>query len=98
MVRGRVERVLGAGFRDLGPEWADRTEKHFDEAIRILDGIGARHELALALAEYGAYWHLLGEPEEARSHLKRAEALLTEVGADPDRARVLGELGEIESE
>ncbi|MBN1419693.1 MAG: tetratricopeptide repeat protein [Planctomycetes bacterium] len=95
-LRGRIARILGAAFRDLGPEWADRTEKHFDEAIRTLEGIGARHELGLALLAYGQYWALIGEREEAAHHLRRAADLFGQVGAGPDRDLALREVAEVE--
>ncbi|MCZ6794780.1 MAG: tetratricopeptide repeat protein, partial [Planctomycetota bacterium] len=61
----RLHLQLGKTFRDLGPDWADHTEKHFGQALRAFEGMGCPHEAAETLAQLGIYWSFVGEMETA---------------------------------
>nr|WP_246343100.1 LuxR family transcriptional regulator [Actinomadura verrucosospora] len=57
-----------------------------EEAVGLLQGCGAKLELAYALADLGRACLLLGEPKRARKHARKALALARECGAKaPDQ-------------
>ena len=73
VLRARASCALGTIYRDLGPDWADRVERHFEHAIKEFADMGALRDLALARTEYSHYWSLLGEDEAAASLLEPLE-------------------------
>jgi serine/threonine protein kinase/tetratricopeptide (TPR) repeat protein len=78
---------LGAAYRDLGPDWADKTEKYLERSIREFEKMGCPVETAEALGELSLYWQLTGEEEEALELLRRAEAILSAGQLGPRRSR-----------
>lgn len=70
--RAIADRVLARIYRDLGPDWADRAEHHFDAALVVFEKMGTPLELAETLVEIARFWSYLGEPEEALGHLEEA--------------------------
>lgn len=79
--RALLHLETGKAYRELGPDWADRTQEQLEAAIRLLEGIPCPVQAALAHAEYAVYWRLLGEEAAATAHFARAEATLLAVGA-----------------
>ncbi|MEM7231643.1 MAG: protein kinase [Planctomycetota bacterium] len=80
--RARVERELGCVFRELGPDWADRTERYLENSRRAFEEIRSPHESAESIAEIAVYWHLQGESEIAAEALSESQALFRTVGLE----------------
>ena len=78
---------LGAAYRDLGPDWADKTEKYLERSIREFEKMGCPVETSEALGELSLYWQLTGEETEALELLRRAEAILSAGQLGPRRSR-----------
>ena len=78
---GRSHHELGRAYRELGPDWADRTEKELNTALRAFESMGSPHNAAAARADLAVYWRLLGEEGEADALFRRAEEDLRRVGA-----------------
>lgn len=76
----RFHREMGRVYRDLGPDWADLTEKHLSSSLHDFESMGSIHNAALTRVELGLYWRLQGEDEEADEHFGRALRDLAEVG------------------
>lgn len=76
----RVHREVGRLYRELGPDWADLTEKHLGAALRSFDAMGSRHQSALTRAELAVYWRLVGEEDEASRLFRSAEEELAALG------------------
>lgn len=64
------------------PDW-DAAMAEFEAAEALFDKIGARAYLAPTLRDHAAALELAGEPEEAKTRLKNAERLFSEMGIDP---------------
>lgn len=62
------------------------TFDDFERALALFADYGALPALARAHGAYGRVLHALGRPEDAASHLRRAGAILTELGLNPDPA------------
>ena len=71
---------------------SDDTEGALSEAVGLLDDGPARYELALALADYGAYLRRTGRRAAAQDPLRRALDLAQRAGAAPLAAQARGEL------
>ena len=78
---------LGAAYRDLGPDWADKTEKYLERSIREFEKMGCPVETSEALGELSLYWQLTGEEKAALELLRRAEAILSAGQLGPRRSR-----------
>jgi tetratricopeptide (TPR) repeat protein/tRNA A-37 threonylcarbamoyl transferase component Bud32 len=78
----RLHRELGCAYRALGPDWADRTEKHLHLALREFEAMRCPVQVAGALVETAMYWELLGEAESARELRRRAAAIRRELGLE----------------
>jgi tetratricopeptide (TPR) repeat protein len=76
---------MGRAYRELGPDWADRTEKHILGALAEFEGMGSPHNEAAARTEIALYWRLLGEEEEGEAQFDRAAETFRSLGA-PRRA------------
>lgn len=72
----RISLELGAAYRDLGPDWADKTEKYLKRAAEEFENMGCPVEAAETLGELSIYWHLTGEEGTAAEYLQHAENLL----------------------
>lgn len=73
----RIALELGAAYRDLGPDWADKTEKYLGRSVKEFEKMGCPVETSEALGELSIYWYLSGEDEEAGELLQRAETILS---------------------
>ncbi|MFP6738362.1 MAG: tetratricopeptide repeat protein, partial [Planctomycetota bacterium] len=78
---------LGAAYRDLGPDWADKTEKYLIRAAGEFENMGCPVEAAEALGELSVYWRLTGEEETAAESLRHAEKLLSSGQLKPRLSR-----------
>ncbi len=78
---------LGATYRDLGPDWADKTEKYLNRAAGEFENMGCPVEAAEALGELSVYWRLTGEEEAAAENLQHAERLLSSGQLGPRLSR-----------
>jgi hypothetical protein len=76
--RFRLE--LGRAYRELGPDWADRTEKHLLGALAAFEEMGSPHYAAEARGELAVYWSLVGEDGEAQVQRAAQEAALRKLG------------------
>ena len=76
--RFRLE--LGRAYRELGPDWADRTEKHLLGALAAFEEMGSPHQAAEARGELAVYWSLVGEEREARAQRAAQEAAFRKLG------------------
>ena len=74
-------REMGRAYRDLGPDWADQTEKHLTKALRDFESMQSPHNAAATRVELGIYWRLLGEESEANALFKKAEDEFRKAGA-----------------
>jgi len=83
---GVGERLLGESLMSEDPAAAVR---HLEAASRILEEIGARNELARALAALGEVRQATGDVAGARQLLERALAIFEELGTldEPPRVR-----------
>jgi len=106
--RGLVEEVLatardlgyryleGLGLRLLGEcDMADdpgRAAETLAAAARILGELGARNELAKALAAHGTLLQIAGDRPGARDRLERALALFEALGTLDEPSRIRGRL------
>lgn len=76
-----AHRQLARIYREMGPDWVDRTERHFQLASESLEAMGARMQLALTLLEEAQLWSQLDEIEESLYCLEEAARLFRECGA-----------------
>jgi tetratricopeptide (TPR) repeat protein len=76
-----VERQLGCLYRDMGPDWVDRAERHFNRSQATFESMGARVELGITLMEIANLWLLLEALEEGGECLERAADLFRQSGA-----------------
>lgn len=81
-----ANRQLACVYREMGPDWVDRTERHFQLASEDLEAMGARLELGLTLLEEAQLWSQLEEIEEALYCLDESARLFRECGAS-ERAK-----------
>jgi tetratricopeptide (TPR) repeat protein len=93
--RARLYRELGKAYRDLGPDWADRTEKYLALALEEFETMRCPHETAETLGQLSYYWKLLGEDDDSRDLEQRAETIFGQLGL-PRRVSKLKELMEKE--
>jgi tetratricopeptide (TPR) repeat protein len=84
--RGRLARILGEAWLEMGPMWADRTEKHLREAETLLAGAGYVYELARARLAWARYLAYAGEAGEALRVAAAARAVFVALGADREAA------------
>jgi tetratricopeptide (TPR) repeat protein len=82
----------GRAYRELGPDWSDRTEQHLTLAIESFERMANPHRKAEAQFELGRYWRLCGEEDEANALFEDASTHLMTVGATL-RARRFQQLG-----
>ncbi|HAK94536.1 MAG TPA: hypothetical protein DCM87_05930 [Planctomycetes bacterium] len=85
-VRGRLARILGEAWLEMGPMWADRTEKYLREAETLLAGAGYAYELARARLAWARYLAYTGEAREALDLAAGAKAVFAALGAAYDAA------------
>ena len=64
---------IGRVYRDLGPDWADRTEKELYGALKDFEVMESPQNTAATRVEIALYWQLLGEEEQANELLRLAE-------------------------
>jgi tetratricopeptide (TPR) repeat protein len=76
----RLHRALALCYRDLGPDWADRTEKHFTSALAAFQAMSCPHEEAETRLEAARYWRLVGEDEAAARLSREAEEAFSRLG------------------
>jgi class 3 adenylate cyclase/tetratricopeptide (TPR) repeat protein len=76
-LEGVAHRLLGEA---LIPEDSTRAATHLAAALRMLEDIGSRNEVAKALAATGALRRAAGDRDEARRLLERALAIFEELG------------------
>ncbi|MBI2152419.1 MAG: sigma 54-interacting transcriptional regulator [Candidatus Rokubacteria bacterium] len=76
-LEGIAERLLG---ECLAPEDPSAAEGHLEEAVRILEGVDARNELARALVAQADLRLAKGDPSGARQLLTRALAIFEALG------------------
>ncbi|HVR75065.1 MAG TPA: tetratricopeptide repeat protein [Planctomycetota bacterium] len=79
--RASFRHQLGRVYRELGPDWADQTEKNLGTALREFEAMGSPHNAAAVRADLGVYWQLLGEDADAKIHFERAEEEFRKAGA-----------------
>ena len=72
----QLQRQLGRAYREMGPDWADLTEKCLRTALRDFDEMKSPHNSAFTEIELGIYWKLQGEEEEALRLFGHAEETL----------------------
>jgi tetratricopeptide (TPR) repeat protein len=72
---------LGRVYRDLGPDWADRTEKELYAALKDFEIMESPQHIAATRVEIALYWQLLGEERQANELLSLAEAEFRLLGA-----------------
>jgi tetratricopeptide (TPR) repeat protein len=82
---------LGRAYRELGPDWADQTEKHLNRALKDFERMQSPHNAAAARIELGLYWRLLGEENETALLFAQAEEEFRKAGA-PRRLEELSSL------
>jgi tetratricopeptide (TPR) repeat protein len=88
-----LHREMGRVYRELGPDWADHTEKHLGRALAEFERMGSPHNAAEAHAELALYWRLLGEEEQAARFFSAAEDGFRLTGARPRLEEVLATRG-----
>ncbi len=86
--RAHLHRELGRAYCDLGPDWADRTEKHLQVALEEYRDMKTPQYVAQTLVDFATYWRLLGEDEIAAESYDEA----TEMWRRLDAPRRLDEL------
>ncbi len=74
-----LELELGIAYRDLGPDWADRTEKHLTRAQRSFDAMGCPLESARTRIEQAIYWQFVEEHDISAECVQESEATLEQV-------------------
>jgi hypothetical protein len=77
-----LRREVGRAYRELGPDWADKTEYHLLGSVKDFDIMGSVHNAALGRIEYGIYLKLQGAFEEAEALFQQAEEALARLGLD----------------
>lgn len=76
--------VLGVALRSHAAALGgDQAVEQLSEAVGLLEGAGARYELALALADLGAHLLRAGRRRDAQEPLRRALDLAQRTGAAP---------------
>jgi serine/threonine protein kinase/tetratricopeptide (TPR) repeat protein len=70
-----AHRLVGRAYRDLGPDWVDRAEKHLGTALERFEEMGAEVEAAVTLRDIGVMWAALGEEGEAARFFRRADGV-----------------------
>ncbi len=93
-MRGRVLRILGEAWLEMGPEWADRTEAYLTQAHTLLAGISYKHELARTKAALALYMLYIEEEEESRRLAQEAQKLFRELHSPRELAAVTTFLNE----
>ena len=88
----RLDTEVGVVYRELGPEWADRTEKHLERAVRAFANMGCRVESAQALGQLTVYWQLVGDEALAEECYEEGHALLDSAGLEYQREVFLSNL------
>jgi len=78
--RALLHLEAGRAYRELGPDWADRTEKELGGAVEAFEIMGSRHHAAAARAEFAIYWHLLDEDDTAAELYQAARKTFLELG------------------
>jgi class 3 adenylate cyclase/tetratricopeptide (TPR) repeat protein len=73
---------------------APAAEAHLDEALRIFDSIGARNDLARAIAVRAGLRHAAGALEEARRLRAQANRIFRELGTRDETVEPLGRKGQ----
>ena len=86
--RTRIQRQLGVAYRELGADWADRTEKYLELALREFERIGCPQEVAETKLELGTYWWLVDEEETARRLFTQAKDIYRTLGCEVRAVRV----------
>ncbi|MBI4583699.1 MAG: tetratricopeptide repeat protein [Planctomycetes bacterium] len=76
-----AHRQLARCYRELGPDWVDQAEKHFEAAKQSFEAMGARFELGLAHFEEALLWEQLEEGDAACACLEKAVTLFQHCGA-----------------
>ena len=82
---GVAERILGAS---LGETDRTRSAAHLGAALRILEEIGARNEMAKTLVAQAHLRRAAGEVVTARALLERARSIFEELGTLDEAPRV----------
>ncbi len=88
LARGRLARVLGEAWLELGPMWADRTEKHLREADTLLTAAGHVYEHARARFAWARYLAYAGETRDAFALAAEAQGTFAALKAAYDVARI----------
>jgi tetratricopeptide (TPR) repeat protein len=76
-----LHKEMGRAYREMGPDWADKTETELLTAMTMFEKMGSPHNAASARAELGLYWRLVGEELLAQEHWHAAEEALQITGA-----------------
>jgi len=84
--------VLGTALRAYAAAALEHAEESLAEAVSLLETTPARYELALALADLGAFLRRSGRRADARVPLRRALDLAQRTGAAPLAERTRREL------
>ena len=71
--RAMLYREMGCAFREVGPDWADQTEKYLHAALEEFEDMGSPQNVAATEADLAVYWSHQGETEEAEALFERAE-------------------------
>ena len=77
-----VQRNLGCAYRDVGPDWADQTEKYLFGAYEEFQDINSPQNVASTELELAVYWSLLGETDEAKRFFQLSEEGFRRLGAE----------------
>jgi tetratricopeptide (TPR) repeat protein len=93
-----AHRQLGRVFRQAGPDWVDKAERHFGSARAAFEALENRFELAKTHLEEAELWMLLEEPGEAEPLLCRARETFAACGAEALEAAALKAIERLEGE
>ena len=93
-LEGAAQRLLG---EVLGEDDASAATAHLEAAVRTLEDVGARDELARALVAQASLVRRAGDPAGARRLLERALALFEELGTVDEPPRVRAALATLNS-
>ncbi len=92
-LEGMSHRLLG---ESIAPEDATTAARHLDEALRILEEVGARSEAAKTLVAQAGLRQAAGDPRAARPLLERALAIFESLGTLDEPVRVRAALAALE--
>jgi ATP/maltotriose-dependent transcriptional regulator MalT len=81
--RAGTPRTVGVALLAHATCVRDQAGQDLAEAMRLLESVQARYDLAQALCELGAHLRRAGRPTEARAPLLRAQDLARCTGAAP---------------